>query len=99
MARNALDAALPGLGRIVRGQQSMPAQSSYMAAGHVRIPVTGSADSGRKWSEGSFAESQHEMPRSIWASFTVRERNKPPGPRAPNKHSRGRTPRGSLIVV
>src|ERR1039457_4833679 len=45
MARNALDAALPGLGRIVRGQQSMPAQSSYMAAGHVRIPVTGNARS------------------------------------------------------
>src|ERR1017187_2988390 len=37
MARNALDAALPGHGRIVRGQQSMPAQSSCMAAGHVRI--------------------------------------------------------------
>src|ERR1019366_1480539 len=99
MARNALDAALPGLGRIVRGQQSMPAQSSYMAAGHVRIPVTGSADSGRKWSEGSFAESQHEMPRSIWASFTVSERDQSPGSRATDKHSHGPTALASLIVV
>lgn len=47
-----------------------------------RLP--GSADSGRKWSEGSFAESQKEMLRNISTAFAVSEYDQSPRSGATN---------------